>query len=193
MPRRETAFLPQHFYHVYNRGNNRQKIFLEAENYRFFLKRLHFYFDPQGISLIAYCLMPNHYHMVLCFGRTTDFSNVMRSFSVSYIKSFNKLYRRVGHLFQGNFEAREVDSDEYLAHLIRYIHFNPVRSSMVTEAEDWENSDYSNWVSNSGKMGEASERVRSRLFGNAEGYKTFCDNLRGEMEMRAGLEKLLFR
>jgi putative transposase len=174
MPRRRTRFSPSNFYHVYNRGNNREKIFLEGENYRFFLQKLHTYFELQGICLIAYCLMPNHYHLIVKPNRAIDFSNVMRSFSVSYVKSINKVYHRVGHLFQGNFEARAVESDEYLTHLIRYIHFNPVRAKLVTRAEDWSYSDYAEWISDFVEIDEAKKDVRSKLFGTAEGYREFC-------------------
>jgi hypothetical protein len=104
----------------------------------------------------------------------------MRSFSDSYVKSANKVYRRVGHLFQGNFEGREVDADEYLAHLVRYIHFNPVRGRLVTRPEDWKYSDYVEWCSDSGGMDAARKKVHTRLFGNSE-----------ELEMRAKLEELL--
>ena len=180
MPRRRILFSPADFYQIYNRGNNREKIFYEAENYRFFLRRLHFYYNPRNIHFIAFCLMPNHYHLVARLGKDIDFSNVMRSFSVSYIKSFNKVYRQVGHLFQGNFEARLVESDEYLAHLIRYIHFNPVSANLVSRAEDWKHSDYAEWLSDSDVMDEARKRVRSRLFGDAEGYKRFCDGFPGK-------------
>ena len=192
MPRRKTPFSPANFYHVYNRGNNRQKVFLEAENYRFFLRRLRFYFNSNGIDLIAYCLMPNHYHLLIRPERKIDFSNVMRSFSVSYVKSINKVYHRVGHLFQGNFEAREVDAHEYLAHLIRYVHLNPVRARLVRKAEDWKYSDYEEWNSDSDCIDEARMEVRFQLFETADGYRRFCQDFLEDVEMNAKIEKILF-
>src|SRR5260221_7821759 len=111
MARRNIQFLPKNYYHVYNRGNNQMKIYLEEENYRFFLERLHHYLDPAAIDLDAYCLMPNHFHLLLYLQREVNFSNVMRSFSVSYIKSFNAWHNKVGHVFQGDFQARHVDTE----------------------------------------------------------------------------------
>ncbi len=192
MPRRKTHFSPAGFYHIYNRGNNRENIFLEPENYRFFLQRLHFYYDPQDIHLIAYCLMPNHYHLVTGIGKVVDFSNVMRSFSVSYVKSFNKAYSHVGHLFQGNFEARDVCADNDLAYLIRYVHLNPVRAGLVKKAENWKYSDHNEWISDSALVDSTQTEIRARLFGGPAEYEKFCGDLSGELPLREELEALLF-
>ncbi|MBI1805454.1 MAG: transposase [Ignavibacteria bacterium] len=146
MAYRQIQFLPANYYHIYNRGNNRQDIFLEHENYRFFLRRLHHYFHQAGIDVIAYCLMPNHFHLLVYFQREVSFSNVMRSFSVSYTKSFNKWSKRVGHLFQSDYRAREINVEKYLFHICRYIHLNPVQGGLVSIPEDWAYSDYREWV-----------------------------------------------
>ena len=192
MPRRKVEFLPDHFFHIYNRGNNRQEIFLEAENYRFFLNKLHSYYDPTDVDLVAYCLMPNHYHLITRIKQRIDFSNVMRSFSVSYIRSFNNLYRRSGHLFQGDFEARSIGADEHLAHVIRYVHLNPVRAGLVAKPDAWIHSDYREWIS--AKSIEDSIRlgVRTQLFGTGEEYRRHVDDRIGEFHMREQINRLLF-
>jgi len=137
MARREVTFLQENYYHIYNRVNNYQKIFLEAENYLFFLKRLHYYFDPNRIDVIAYCLMPNHYHVLIHLNTDIDVSNIMRSFTDSYVKSFNNWHRRVGHLFQGDFQAKQIDQDGYLPYLCAYIHLNPVKAKLVKSPDEW--------------------------------------------------------
>ncbi|HZY10231.1 MAG TPA: transposase, partial [Bacteroidota bacterium] len=136
MARRSIWFLPEHYYHIYNRGNNKEPIFLSDDNYHFFLRRLHHYYDQAAVQLIAYCLMPNHYHLLIYIHKEIDFSNVMRAFTISYTRSFNNWHRRVGHLFQSDFQARGIERDGYLPHLCRYIHLNPVKSMLVKNPED---------------------------------------------------------
>jgi len=145
MPRRITPFFDGGFYHIYNRGNNRQPIFFEGENYLFFLRRAGEYFIPEEIEIIAYCLMPNHYHMLIHL-LTADVSDILQAFTLAYVKSINKRYQRVGSLFQGPFESRLVDQNEYLLHLSRYIHLNPVAANLAKNAEDWEFSSYREYV-----------------------------------------------
>jgi REP element-mobilizing transposase RayT len=119
------------FHHIYNRGVDRSPIFFNRDNWFFFLKRLREYASPDQADILAYCLMPNHYH-VLCEVKVDDFGkSVMQPFSVSYTKAINKQQGRVGSLFQGPFQARRVDSDSYLVHLTRYIHLNPVTANLV--------------------------------------------------------------
>lgn len=157
MPRRAVPLVVGEYYHVYNRGNNRQQIFFERENYLFFLRRVRERLvgdqDPAGgldsgppevrelCSIVAYCLMPNHYHLLVC-PKDDQFSHHMQRFSGSYTKAINKRHDRIGALFQGPFQALHVDRSEYLLHLSRYIHLNPVEAGLVRQAQDWEFSSY---------------------------------------------------
>jgi hypothetical protein len=85
--------------------------------------------------------MPNHYHLLVqC--KTNEVSEAMQRLSMAYTKAMNRRYNRVGSLFQGQFQAIAVDSDEYLYHLTRYIHLNPVKAGIVTHPESWEFSSY---------------------------------------------------
>ena len=143
---RITPIHPFNYYHIYNRGVNKESIFFSTENYRFFLDRLIKYFNPDKVWIIAYCLMPNHYHL-LVYPMTDDFGNhVMQPFSVSYTKAINKRRERSGPLFEGPYQARLVDEDKYLLHLSRYIHLNPVSAGLVDRAEDWEFSSYRDYI-----------------------------------------------
>ena len=145
MPYRKVKFQAKEHYHLYNRGHNYQPIFFERENYLYFLRQLRKYLLPDILDIIAYCLMPNHYHL-LAYLKHADLSRHMQPFALSYTKAINKRYERVGSLFQSPFKAIHVDRDEYLLHLSRYIHLNPVEAGLVERPEDWEFSSYREYV-----------------------------------------------
>ncbi len=136
MPYRETPFRAGEYYHLYNRGCNFQPVFFEHDNYRHFLWLIRQHL-LNNLNLIAYCLMPNHYHLLVQL-LVDDLSQSMQAFGVVYTKAINKRLGRVGSLFQGRFRAIHVDRDEYLLHLSRYIHLNPVVAQLVQRPEDWE-------------------------------------------------------
>jgi putative transposase len=145
MPRRESEMVPSEHYHIYNRGNNRQPVFLERENYLFFLRQWRAYLGPV-CHVVAYCLMPTHFHALVLI--TADgFSHGMQLLGISYTKAINKRHNRVGALFQGAFQAKHIERNEYLLHLSRYLHLNPVLGGLVKRAEDWEFSSYREYLS----------------------------------------------
>ncbi len=163
MPRREVPLIAGEYYHIYNRGNNRQVIFFEEENYLFFLRRLRHHLsagktfevletsevskplEVYTTSVVAYCLMPTHYHLITQ-PHDDALSHHLQMFTISYTKAINKRYERVGALFQGAFRAKCIDRDEYLLHLSRYIHLNPVRARLVKRPEDWPFSSYRDYI-----------------------------------------------
>ncbi len=139
-------------YHVYNRGVERRRIFLDDQDYRVFLHLLEFYLSPasdfgkhplaemtgfspvrarpleplyQKVDLICYCLMPNHFHLLLKQTEKDGMEKLLRRVLTAYVGYFNRRYDRIGHLFQGTYKAVLADSDEQLLHLSRYIHQNP--------------------------------------------------------------------
>ena len=103
------------------------------------------YLIPDILDVVAYCLMPNHYHLLVLL-KVDDLSRPIQRFSLSYTKAVNKRYERVGALFQGRFKAIAVDTDEYVLHLSRYIHLNPVRAGLVALPEEWEFSSYREYI-----------------------------------------------
>ncbi|MBE8987284.1 REP-associated tyrosine transposase [Nostoc sp. LEGE 12450] len=141
MPRRQTPLQTGNFYHVYNRGNNRQKIFFERENYIYFVRLIREHLITNAVDLVAYCLMPNHYHF-LVYLRDETLSEAMKSLSLSYTKAINKRFNRSGVLFQGRFQSIHILQTDYLLNLSRYIHLNPVKAELVQQPEEWEFSSY---------------------------------------------------
>lgn len=146
MSRRTIDFAPGQYYHIYNRGVGKQPIFREQENYLYLLRLFKKYVSQLDVTVIAYCLMPNHYHLLLRQdGQDPAGLLPQRAFN-SYTKAFNKRYDRTGTLFEGRYRAIWVDKTEYLFHLCRYIHANPVKARLVARLEDWPFSNYLEWM-----------------------------------------------
>ena len=174
MPYRKVELVAGQVYHVYNRGVSRQPIFFCEENWGFFLRRLRQYFLPDQVEVLAYCLMPNHYHLLVRL-KSKDFGKkVMQPFGVSYTKAINRQQGRVGPLFQGPFRAKWVDMDEYVLHLSRYIHLNPVAAGLVARAEDWAYASYRDYVGLRDGTLPATELVLGQ-FASRQAYREFVE------------------
>jgi len=151
MPYRKSPIQIDHIYHLYNRGVDKSKIFFRKSDWEYFILKMHHYFKPEYVSVLAYCLMPNHYHLLVDIHTEQFISKVIHPFFSSYVISVNKYQNRVGPLFQGPFKAKEIDSDESLLHLSRYIHLNPVEAGLVSHPNEW---NYSSYLAYSGKKDE---------------------------------------
>ena len=132
--------IPDSYYHIYARGASRQPIFLDEQDYRVFLSLLERYLSPHeirdaagmpydklidDISLLCYCLMRNHFHLLVYQVHEHTMTRLMRGVMTSYSRYFNKKYQRSGSLFESRYKASRISSDEYLLHISRYIHLNP--------------------------------------------------------------------
>lgn len=144
MPSRNSVkeYAPNSYYHVYNRGVEKRTIFLDEQDYLFFTKLLRKYLDPSysnspgaiirpsyasSILLLAYCLMPSHFHLLLYqLDDEKALERLFRSLMTGYVMYFNKKYHRTGPLFQGRYKASLINDDTYLYHISRYIHLNPL-------------------------------------------------------------------
>ena len=146
MPRRRITFAKGSYYHIYNRGAGRQAIVREERNYHHILRLLGAVAAESEVTVIAYCLLPNHYHWLLRQDGEIAVGNVPQRVFGSYSQAFNKAYRRTGTLFEGTFKAILVDSEAYLAALCRYIHNNPVKHGLVGIPEAWPFSNYLEWI-----------------------------------------------
>ncbi len=137
------------YYHVFNRGNGKQDIFLDDQDYSIYMNRLGRYAIKRAVSLVCYCLMPNHVHLLIRQDSDTPLYKLISSLHTSYSMYFNKKYNRVGHLFQDRFKQAEATSDEYLLHLSRYIHLNPVKDGLVEKPEDYRWSSFKEYIMDS--------------------------------------------
>ena len=138
--------LPGHYYHVYNRGVDHRPIFASDENYLFLLRRAKAYLADEPLTVIAYCLMPNHYHLLLRPEAEGALAHFVQRLFNSYTQAFNRQQGRSGTLFEGRAKAILVEDERYVLALCRYIHLNPVRAGLVSAPGEWPYSNYLEWV-----------------------------------------------
>jgi len=162
MPQRRTPLQTGNFYHVYNRGNNRSSIFFEHENYIYFLRLVREHLITNAVDIVAYCLMPNHYHF-LVYLRDETLSDAMKSLSLSYTKAINKRFNRSGVLFQGRFQSIHTPQTDYLVNLARYIHLNPVKAGLVQQPGEWEFSSYLEYAGLRGGTLPKTEYIKTQI------------------------------
>lgn len=156
-------YVPESYYHVYNRGVAKQTIFLDEQDYKVFLSYLKFYLTkPKAseevfpsrklknyfelIRLVSYCLMPNHFHLFLWQKEIDMITNFMRSLITKYSMYFNRKYHRVGPVFQGKYKAVLVDSESQFIYLSKYIHRNPLSFTSGSDLEVYPYSSYRNYL-----------------------------------------------
>ncbi|MCX6121969.1 MAG: transposase [Ignavibacteriales bacterium] len=176
------------YYHIYNRGANKEEIFFFHENYRYCLRLLEKYATKYKVVVLAYCLMPNHYHFMLRQSLKGSVQRCIQTLFNSYTQALNKEQHRSGTLFEGRAKTREVDSDLYAVQLCAYIHLNPVAAQLVSKPNDWEFSDYNIWISTDepNKPCEGSNdlrkgkiftdlSLRNLYFDDGETYKRFVE------------------
>lgn len=136
MPRQARALLGDGIYHVTARGVARTLLFRERADFAGFVGLLESVIARFRWRCHAYCLMPNHYHLVVASLRT-ELSRGMHRLNFLYAQGFNDRYERVGHLFQNRFGARLIEDEEYLGAACRYVWENPVRAGLCPSAEAW--------------------------------------------------------
>lgn len=132
---------PGAFYHVTSRGNEQKDIFKSRKDREKFLSYLQSSVERYGALIHVYCLMTNHYHLLMETPRG-NLSEIMQHINGAYTTYFNVKRKRYGHLFQGRYKAILVEADEYAVELSRYIHLNPVKTGMVSEPQKYEWSSY---------------------------------------------------
>jgi len=136
---------PGAFYHVMSRGNEQKDIFKSRRDREKFLEYLESSTERYGAAIHAYCLMRNHYHLLL-ETPAGNLSQIMRHINGAYTTYFNIKRKRSGHLFQGRYKAILVEADEYLAELSRYIHLNPVKVGIFERPEQYQWSSYQDFT-----------------------------------------------
>lgn len=165
---RKIKFVNGHFYHIFNRGVDKRKIFMDKQDYYRFIHDLYEFNDANAVinlsyrygeyrgstsiserirkilvEIICFCLMPNHFHLILRQLVENGISKFMQKLGTGYTMYFNQKYERTGALFGGRFKSVFIETDEQLLHLFRYIHINP----LTLIQPNWEEIGISNWNS----------------------------------------------
>ncbi|MCX6143445.1 MAG: transposase [Ignavibacteriales bacterium] len=176
-------YADEHTYHIYNRGAHRSAIFRKSTHYLRCIELIRKYSARYHVTVIAYCLMPNHYHMLVRQDLTGSISRFLQTTFNAYVQYFNILERHSGTLFQGPAKSRLIESDAQLMRCLAYVHTNPVRASLVRNAMEWEYTDYATWAGNSG-VNLASRQLRNCLIESGKAYQEFVKAylLKGDSE-----------
>lgn len=169
MPRRQEILATGEIYHIFNRGLEKRPIFLDTFHYRRFFELLQFYqrqhhlrfsrlsrkerqkviekqLGEPLVEIICYCLMPNHFHVLLEQTANGGISRFIQLIADSYGKFFNIVHNRVGPVFQGKFRSTRIEDNAQLLHVTRYIHLNPVTAFLVKKPEDFKWSSYREYL-----------------------------------------------
>lgn len=194
MSYRQVVFANDQFYHVFNRGVEKRTTFIDRRDYSRFVDSLNYYrardqhvrfsfrgrivtdnknifSGPLFAEVISYCLMPNHFHLLLKQINDNGITMFLSKLSNSYTKYFNTRYKRVGPLFQGSFKAVRIESDEQLLHVSRYIHLNPLIDYLI---KDLRNYIYSSYLEYLGvKKGFCHKNYIMDNFSSIEVYEKF--------------------
>lgn len=172
------------YYHTYTRGISKQRIFQDESDYMFFLSLFERYLSNDNliedsnlcyqklskvVEILAYCLMPNHFHLLLYQIDEDGMSRLMHGVMTSYSRYYNKKYDRSGPLFESRYEAAVISSDSYLLHISRYIHLNP------DEWIDYPHSSVRAYLYDDAQSWLKKSRI-SELYSSAVKYKEFLDD-----------------
>ncbi len=163
------------YYHIFNRGNNKCDIFIDDENYMYFLSLLSKYINPIA-DIFSYCLLKNHFHLLVRIKEVEDSKLIARGFANlfnAYAKAINKKYNRTGSLFQYKFKRIKIDTEEYLREVIMYINLNPVYHNFIDTAKEYRYSSYNALVSNKPTALKRNEVIE--LFDDKDNF-IFCIN-----------------
>jgi putative transposase len=150
MPRTARITVENACYHIITRGNQKQCVFAEPADYEMYLSILHKYKKRHKFKLYAFCLMPNHIHLIIEVKDPLKLNSIMRGINLSYTLYFNSKYQKVGHLWQDRFKSKIIEKDTYLLECINYIEANPVRASLVSELTAYSWSSYNFRKTNNG-------------------------------------------
>lgn len=197
MPGRSVPLITGETYHIFNRGNEKRSIFTQPRDYKRFLRTVYYYqfqgpkakfsnhglfnlrsFNPDPsnklVQIFCYCLMPNHFHLLVKQLKDKGISIFLSQISNSYTKYFNTKYDRVGSLLQGTFKSVLIESDEQFIHLSRYIHINPVVAKIVERLGQYPWSSYEEYMQE--KVNVCSTEKVLNYFTSKEKYREFLED-----------------
>ena len=177
MPIRKIVAAEGQYYHVYNRGALRTMLFFSPTMYHLFLQLLEVYAEQFHISIIAVCLMPNHFHIVIRVdpgGRVDLFMHLLCGV---FSKRINWYLKRTGTIFEGRYHMKHVTSESYFKCLCRYVHRNPVKAGLTAHPADWDYSDARECLGGR-KYIKSDHAFITSVFGSAVAYEAYLlDNM----------------
>lgn len=194
------------YYHIYNRGNEKEKIFLDEGDFNYFILKLNQNLFPSdfrktkfrtpplpenSFSLVCYCLMPNHFHLLIKQNKEIRTSQLILRVCTSFSKYFNKKYDRVGHLFQDQFKQEPVGDNSYLSWLSAYIHQNPKTSGLVEKTENYKWGSYQDYIDLSRGLIKCDKKIILDQFKTVSVYRDFVESSYEVIKKRKDLECLL--
>ncbi len=205
-------FAAGNYYHIFNRGNGKNDIFLDDQDYKIFMQRLleNLFPDsetskvpspldlkykrkklpPETFSLICYCLMPNHFHLLIRQNGNVKVNQLVQKLCTGYAKYFQKKYDHTGHLFQGAFKSIHVDNESYLTWLSAYIHQNPVSAYLVKDPKDYPFSSYLDYIGlRDDRLCEKSPILDK--FKTKEDYKKFVIDTESQLKASKSIKDLM--
>lgn len=142
MPRFPRSYIKTSFFHVITQGINKQYIFDQSEDIKYYIKIMYELLKEHNIEIIAYCIMNNHVHILIKTEIVKELSKYMQCLNTRYAKYYNKKYNRVGYVFRDRYKSEGIYSEEHLYNCIQYIYNNPVKAGICLKAEEYPYSNY---------------------------------------------------
>ncbi len=142
MPRFPRNYLKTSFFHVMSQGINKNFIFEDSIDIKFYIKNMYEIKDKYNVKIIAYCIMNNHVHMLLETAGVENLSKYMHCLNTRFGQYYNKKYKRVGYVFRDRYKAEGIYSEKQLYNCIKYIYDNPVKAEICKKPEEYEFSNY---------------------------------------------------
>ena len=191
MPYRGDVFAQGQYYHVYNHAVGQELLFFNPGNYEYLLRLVKHHAAPRNAAVIAYCLMPNHYHFLLRQESEEPLSKFVNVLFNGYVQAVNRQQERKGTLFTGRFRHVWIDREAYLTHLCRYIHLNPVKAGLVARPDDWRYSNFLEWVGQRAGTLKDETFIRER-FPMAGDYRQFVADWQDELTSQEEIKRYLY-
>lgn len=169
--------------HIYNRGNNRMTLFRTKTDFQWFIEKINRLNLYDTFGVIAFCLMPNHYHFLLKIKSENSLTKFFHRAQLAYAKYFNRKYGHRGHVFESRFKAKLITDDKHALAVCRYIHLNPVRSALVDKPELWDFSNLKDVFNPETK--KIYREFYSHYFNTVREYKDFVNSGMEDRELQS--------
>lgn len=179
------------YYHIMARGNNKEMIFRHSSEKQYFLRELQDRINEGDISVLSYCIMDNHVHLLI--NADLDLmADALKRTNIKFAMRYNKKYDRVGHVFQGRYKSEVINTEQYLLGVIRYIHNNPVKAGIVFKAENYKWSSYRDYLNSGNSLVDSNEKemIMNMLGGSIDQFQRFHlkDDMLEFLEIKEDLE-----